>query len=770
MGGSGLARLWMLCLGLCFSACATIPDGRYGVDKVTLQGVQDFDRFALQSCLATQERAWLAIDLSKDPAPTCGSPPFDARRIHLPMWRWAWTDWPLYEPSVFERDLLRIERWYRARGYYGARVTGVTSDPEDALYGSRTGEDKIRLGIEIEEGEPVQVFSSSLQGTDGLKPAVSAELMRVANEISIDDRFDEAIFDQIELKLVRILRDAGYASAEVDGRVDIDPVQKSAVIAFTIKPGPPSEFGSVCVEGFGSLPADLILQASDLRPGAPFSESDIEDARTRIYQMRVFSEVEITVREQASGAEERSEEKPEEGAKEGEWLAWQQDTNVEADPGAKPLAEKTLSAEEACRNPTTKSKAKHAQVSVRIRVKPAKLYRLGIGAGFQIGVEDGQRAINAAQQWDVHLFTYAEVRNFLGGLRRLRIEERPRVIFLAPFPRMEGIDGERNPPRLGNTLSSLLEWPAFLEARTLLRLTVAWDRGPDPYGAKFVRDDIDVGLGPARGFFRNRLNVSVSVHFNPYIPQFVYGSLSQDERQVATELLQSERYNLLFLQQIIEWDTRDDRTNTRRGTLARLEVHETLPPSEWFYLRLTPELRHYVPLPYGLVLAARAGLGWMGLFETKADDNLSEPLRRLGPRPYRLRGGGPYSVRGVQAGALGQRDIDPALGFPGGIRSWIASIELRVPFGDSFGIATFIDVGDVDGGGLGEKARFRFDHPNTTFGGGLRYKTLVGPVRLDVGWLVPGLQGKRLDAQNVDRADPLFKLNGAVHLTIGEAF
>jgi outer membrane protein insertion porin family/translocation and assembly module TamA len=134
-----------------------------------------------------------------------------------------------------------------------------------------------------------------------------------------------------------------------------------------------------------------------------------------------------------------------------------------------------------------------------------------------------------------------------------------------------------------------------------------------------------------------------------------------------------------------------------------------------------------------------------------------------------LRGGGPYSVRGIQAGLLGLRD-DNGNWFPGGTRSWIASFELRVPLGDSFGIATFADAGDVDGGSSTEKARFRFDHPNTTLGVGLRYKTIVGPIRLDVGFLVPGLQGSRADSRYVSYGDPLFRFQGAVHLTIGEAF
>src|SRR5690349_15679737 len=87
------------------AACATVPKGRYGVDELTLQGTKQIDPYALRACLATHEREWLSINLSKDPAPTCGKPPFDARRLHLNMWRWPWSEWPLYDPSIFERDL-----------------------------------------------------------------------------------------------------------------------------------------------------------------------------------------------------------------------------------------------------------------------------------------------------------------------------------------------------------------------------------------------------------------------------------------------------------------------------------------------------------------------------------------------------------------------------------------------------------------------------------------------------------------------------------------
>lgn len=739
----------------CCAGCATIPDGRYGVDRLELQGIERLDSFALRACLATKERAYLSVDLSRDPAPTCGQPPFEARRIHLPLWRWPWTDWPLYDPSVFERDLARVERWYRARGYYGARVLGARSSPAEALYGTGVGHQPIALRVDVSEGEPVRIQSVSMDGGEGLAPELGKQLLEALDKLSPGDRFDEAGYDDTQRLLLRSLRDAGHASAEVKGKVEVDPLSKLVTIHFKITAGPPMELGDVCVEGFGKLPPRLILQASDLRPGHPFSETEIEDARTRIYQMRVLSEVEITAGrvDPKTGANTFVDDNPD---REGEWLAWQdgqavQNRNEAADE----------SAERVCRL-AQKSTTQKPRVPIEIRVKPAQLYRLGVGAGLQIGVEDGQRSINATSQWDVHLFAYTEVRNFLGGLRRLRIEERPKLIFLAPFPTAKDENGKRE-VRVGNNLSMLLEWPAFIEARTLLRLTGTWDRGPDPYGAKFIRDDFDVGLGPSRGFLKNRLNAAFALHYNPYIPRLPYGSAS--ERATKAQL-DNEKYHLLFLQQVVEWDTRNDRNSPTRGVYGRLEVHETLPPSAWGYVRLTPELRGYIPLPYGLVIGVRAGFGWIAIRRT---DVKTEELGRLGPRPYRLRGGGPYSVRGVQAGQLGRRDVD-VLSFPGGTKSWLSSIELRVPLGDSFGIATFMDVGDVDGGTASKAAEFRFDRPNTTVGAGLRYKTLVGPLRLDVGMLVPGLQGKRDGQRDVERRDPLFRLNGAVLLTIGEAF
>jgi outer membrane protein assembly factor BamA len=172
-----------------------------------------------------------------------------------------------------------------------------------------------------------------------------------------------------------------------------------------------------------------------------------------------------------------------------------------------------------------------------------------------------------------------------------------------------------------------------------------------------------------------------------------------------------------------------------------------------------------VPLPLSIVLAARFALGALMVGSTA--DNLDPKSKRLGPQPYRMRGGGPNSNRGFAAGRLGDsRD--------GGTRRFEGSLELRVPLGDEFGFVLFGDVGDVSDMGAQtyadgvtpKKPAFRFAHLNTAVGFGLRYFSVLGAIRLDAGWRIPSLQ-------TLDNDEPRIQakvLPNAVHLTIGEAF
>ena len=124
------------------------------------------------------------------------------------------------------------------------------------------------------------------------------------------------------------------------------------------------------------------------------------------------------------------------------------------------------------------------------------------------------------------------------------------------------------------------------------------------------------------------------------------------------------------------------------------------------------------------------------------------------PASKRYYAGGDTTVRGFALDRVGPLDPD---GFPiGGHALVIFNAELRIPVRGSFGAVTFVDAGNV------------FLHVNDmdlgqlrgAFGFGIRYRSPVGPIRVDV-----GLKMARRTLPDGSRERP-----AALHISLGQAF
>jgi outer membrane protein assembly factor BamA len=212
--------------------------------------------------------------------------------------------------------------------------------------------------------------------------------------------------------------------------------------------------------------------------------------------------------------------------------------------------------------------------------------------------------------------------------------------------------------------------------------------------------------------------------------------------------------------------------------------------------KMQPEVRGYIPLPKKMVLALRSSLGF--LFPFNYGEFAQINFRQRGPsrlqaasRDYQILffrgffGGGPTSNRGYPLRAIGPHDLipylspagqsstaggcnpaDPGCLLPtGGLSLWEANVELRFIVADAFSAATFCDSGDVSP----FRVDIRLDRPHLSCGAGGRYDTPVGPIRLDVGYRIPGMQYFSRDDFEGD-PDELFGLPIAISFAIGEAF
>lgn len=651
--------------------------------RITWKGVDQMSSDALEACLATKQRDAFELRLGIGSA-DCGVLPFDAHTPQLRLFSWPWAIWPTYDAAIFAIDRERIARWYQARGFYAARIAAVhySADGKPVPLPERCDGDEcaLTLHIEIDEGPWVLVETVTLDADARLPDKLDARL-RKSLVLRADERLDEADYEADKARLRTLLKENAYAHAEVTGRIDIDRNRGRAKVQYLLQPGPACRFGHVRVEGNRELSEALILDTAAIKAGAPYDESVIKDAEQAIYMLGAFSSV-----------------------------------RIESD-----------------------SAADDPEIDLVIRVRPGRLqsFRIGVGmmsGSLQTGTSD---ELISVPEWDVHLRALYRNQDFLGGMRKLTIEDRPRLIFLEDFPFVPqaGV-------KLGNALSIEFEQPRFIEHRTVFLTRASWDLGPDPFYG-FFRHDVATKVGLRRRFLHQMLSVELGLGHD------LYELISSKHPDTVSS------YRLPFVAQDIRFDLRDNAHRPRRGLYLATAVQEAvrLPGyGSWDYVRVLPEARAYQRLPWRLVLAERVAFG--ALFVLDSDPALDSTSRDLGPQSYRLRGGGANSNRGFLPGTLGD-------GITGGKRRWESSVELRVPLSADLELGLFFDAGDVS---RGEHVRFK--HLNAATGFGVRYFTAFAPIRLDLGWRIPGLATLGGESSHVD----LGVLPSAAHLTIGEAF
>src|SRR6266511_3225972 len=224
--------LWLSSLLLLIGAgCARLPAGRYAIDSVDIERVD--------------------------------------------------ADYELFDRYVLERDLARIERIYRARGYYEAHVRAGRVE--------RTKDGHVKVTIVVEEGRPVDVGDVRLGGITALPLDTSAAVLAaVRKHLQSGKPFDEGEYEAAQDDLIRALGDRGYAFAQVKGGAEVDLNRHVADVVLMVTPGETARIGKLTVTGLGDLPEKPVRRALDLSEGELYSTSKLESARRAILALGVF--------------------------------------------------------------------------------------------------------------------------------------------------------------------------------------------------------------------------------------------------------------------------------------------------------------------------------------------------------------------------------------------------------------------------------------------------------------------------------------------------
>ncbi|MCH7518125.1 MAG: outer membrane protein assembly factor BamA [Candidatus Dadabacteria bacterium] len=203
----------------------------------------------------------------------------------------------------------------------------------------------------------------------------------------------------------------------------------------------------------------------------------------------------------------------------------------------------------------------------------------------------------------------------------------------------------------------------------------------------------------------------------------------EDSATRTPEERSRENFFLTFINLGLERDTTDNILNPTGGTVVStgLESSFSALGSDVNYLKGTIELRGYKEYR-DVVFAKKFTIGVIQPFGST--QTLDIPIFK------RFFAGGSTSMRGFPFQKLGplDRNNDPL----GGNSLLVGSFEVRYPIYGDFGGVAFLDYGNV----YTDEWSFPLQDIKYAPGLGLRYDTIIGPVRFDVGYALnpePGI-------------------------------
>ena len=614
---------------------------------------------------------------------------------------------PFVEADIDTKTAALVER-YRRQGFRGIKIEQTLAErdtPPPSASTNRANRDEkpsawVDVILAITEGPQTRVGSIALRGNSAIDEAA----LRAALTLKPEGPFYEPQIAADREAIQSVYLNRGFDRVIVDVTTVNAPDGARADLTYTIREGSQLFVDRVLIVGNRRTDTATIEKALTIKAGAPLGLSELFESQRRLSALGLFRRVRIT------------------------------DVGEPGESGR--------------------------DVIVTVDEAPATM--IGYGAGLEAGRRAGTAPDGSAtEKVDFAARGFFEVsrRNLFGSNRiatvftrgSLRPRDRPNSTETSfGFNEYRVLATLRDPAAFGNVDAQVSGY--FEQAvRTSFNFR---RRGLQTEFARRVRRDFTL-VG--------RYALSHTELFDERI--------TDEERPDIDRLFPQVRLSVFSA--AARRDRRDDILDPTRGTVIGLDTDVAVRAlgSEVGFVKGFGEMYWYRQLPGSravIATGARLGLakGFARVVPREIDgipvigpdgNALVDRITDL-PASERFFAGGDTTVRGYARDTLGDQ-ATISRGFPrGGNALIIFNSELRVPVWRDIGGAVFIDVGNV----FSRVSEIEVSHLRPTAGFGLRYKSPIGPIRVDLGFKLDRGRFDRLPGER----EPLWEF----HISIGQAF
>jgi len=680
------------------------------------------------------------------------------------------------DQDALENEERSIEDELRGRGYRDAAARMTRETPLDGW---------LHVVFTVAQGPRFRVGAVDIAGCEQLDRAIVQPVLRVepgqpfvAARVNADAEAVRALYRRQGFRAAEVTASAGPARG--------DPTQLAVRLA--VAEGPRTLVGDVVFERVSAIPVAALQAAVRSRTGAPYFQPLIEDDREAVeyqYQLLGYQQATVTIPAEFSDDGTRFtlrfvvNEGPQ-SLIDHVLIAGNERTKVETierEAGLEsgmPLssaaladAQRRLSALGLFRkirvSPVTQGPGNRHDVLVIVEEAP--VYSIGYGGGLE-----GAYVLktDAATGLPEERFDVAPRGFFEIGRRNLWGKNRSLNLFVRGALRTsETFNTDQAPPDSTTEASSagISEYRILVAYREPLFMGLPLDFTATVNVDQAIRSTFDFNRKQvfAEGSHRFGSSLAVAGRYSLSNNQIFNARIDPESALDVDKLFPQVR--LSAFSGSIARSTRDDAFDPTRGTLLSFDA--TLAAraigSEVGFAKGFMQAFVYKQVPKlgGAVVAAGARLGLANGFPQaveEADGSVTEIDQEI-PAAERFFSGGDTSVRGFALDQLGSASVLDQNGVSnGGNGLLVFNAELRLPIWKrrSLGGVVFVDTGNV----FATMGDIDFAQLRTAVGFGARWKSPVGPLRLDFAWKL-----RPITFENGTRENGF-----AWYITIGQAF